>query len=379
MSFKELKLHPALLVNCKELGYEMATPIQTKAIPAAMKGKDLLGIAKTGSGKTASFVLPILNRLLKEHAGEPSRQPKNLVLTPTRELAMQVTEVFKSLSQNLPRSIKSMAVYGGVSINPQMKAMYGIDILIATPGRLLDLQESKAVDLYKVETLVLDEADKMLNLGFQKEMEKILELLPKRRQNMLFSATLSKELEGLNNIVLSDPVVIEIAEKKKESEDLINMSGYFVSDDRKGPLLRHIIREQEMKQVLVFTSSGVKADKVAGKLFKNGIDAASIHGKKSQGGRTNALRDFKSGKLRVLVATDLISRGIDIDNLPYVINYELPRSPKDFVHRVGRTGRADAEGMAISFVAREETHHFKVILKKMKRYVDMIDSETLDF
>jgi len=379
MSFKELKLHPALLVNCKELGYEMATPIQTKAIPAAMKGKDLLGIAKTGSGKTASFVLPILNRLLKEHAGEPSRQPKNLVLTPTRELAMQVTEVFKSLSQNLPRSIKSMAVYGGVSINPQMKAMYGIDILIATPGRLLDLQESKAVDLYKVETLVLDEADKMLNLGFQKEMEKILELLPKRRQNMLFSATLSKELEGLNNIVLSDPVVIEIAEKKKESEDLINMSGYFVSDDRKGPLLRHIIREQEMKQVLVFTSSGVKADKVVGKLFKNGIDAASIHGKKSQGGRTNALRDFKSGKLRVLVATDLISRGIDIDNLPYVINYELPRSPKDFVHRVGRTGRADAEGMAISFVAREETHHFKVILKKMKRYVDMIDSETLDF
>lgn len=380
MSFKELKLHPALLENCKELGYETATPIQAKAIPVAISGKDLLGIAKTGSGKTASFVLPILNQLLKDYAGEPSRQPKVLVLTPTRELAMQVTDVFKSLSQNLTRSIKSMAVYGGVSINPQMKAMYGVDILIATPGRLLDLQQSKAVDLYKVETLVLDEADKMLNLGFQKEMEQILDLLPKRRQNMLFSATLSKELEGLNNIVLSNPVVIEIADQKgKEEEELINMSGYFVSDDRKGPLLRHIIRKQEMKQVLVFASSGVKADKVAGKLFKNGIDAASIHGKKSQSARSNALRDFKSGELRVLVATDLISRGIDIDNLPYVINYELPRSPKDFVHRVGRTGRADAEGMAISFVTREETHHFKVILKKMKRYVDMIDSETLDF
>lgn len=380
MSFKELKLHPALLENCKELGYEIATPIQISAIPAAMQGKDILGIAKTGSGKTASFVLPILDRLLKESSDGPSRQPKVLVLVPTRELAMQVNEVFKSMALNLPRSVKSMAVYGGVSINPQMKAMYGVDILVATPGRLLDLQESKAVDLFKVETLVLDEADKMLNLGFRIEMERILNLLPQRRQNLLFSATLSKELEGLNSIILSNPVIIEIEQgKKEEDEELINLSGYFVSDDRKGPLLRHIINKQKMKQVLVFASSGVKADKVAHKLFKNGIDAASIHGKKSQAGRSNALRDFKSGVLRVLVATDLISRGIDIDNLPYVINYELPRSPKDFVHRVGRTGRADAKGEAISFVTREETHHYKVILKKMKRYVDMIDSETMDF
>ena len=229
-----------------------------------------------------------------------------------------------------------------------------------------------------METLVLDEADKMLNLGFKEEMQEIFELLPRTRQNMLFSATLSEQLSGLNSVLLSDPVVIEIKEKADESK-LINLSGYFVSDDRKGPLLRHLIREQDMNQVLVFTSSGIKADRVADKLYKNGIHAKSIHGKKSQAARTDALDNFKSGRLQVLVATDLISRGIDINELPYVINYELPRSPKDFVHRVGRTGRANVEGLAITFVTRDETHHFKVILKKMKRYVDMVDSESLEF
>lgn len=378
MSFVELNLHSSILANIVDLGYKTPTPIQAQAIPVVIKGRDLLGIARTGSGKTASFVLPILNQLLTNAGDERNRQPKALVLVPTRELAVQVTDVFKALSQNLAQPIKSMAVYGGVSINPQMKAIYGVDILIATPGRLLDLQRSNAVDLSKVKTLVLDEADKMLNLGFQKEMEEIFELLPKKRQNLLFSATLNDQLSGLNNVLLWEPVVVEI-ENKPNDVELINLSGYFVSDDRKGPLLRHLIREKDMKQVLVFTSSGSRADKVAWKLTKNNIPALSIHGKKSQSARTSALERFKSGKLQVLVATDLISRGIDINELPYVVNYELPRSPKDFVHRVGRTGRAESEGLAITFVTREETHHFKVILKKMKRYMDVIDSETLGF
>ncbi len=378
MSFVKLNLHPSLLANISSLGYETPTLIQAKIIPVVIEGRDLLGIAKTGSGKTASFVLPILNQLLTIAVGDRNRQPKVLVLVPTRELAVQVADVFKALSHQLPRSVKSMAVYGGVSINPQMKAIIGVDILIATPGRLLDLQRSNAVDLSKVERLVLDEADKMLNLGFQEEMQEIFKLLPKKRQNMLFSATLSDQLSGINRVLLSDPVVIEIEDNVDEVQ-LINLSGYFVSSERKGPLLRHLIKEQNMRQVLVFTSSGFKADQVAGKLHKNGIQALSIHGKKSQSARLGALDRFKSGQLQVLVATDLISRGIDINELPYVINYELPRSPKDFVHRVGRTGRAKSEGLAITFVTRDETRHFKVILKKMKRYIDMIDSETLDF
>ena len=378
MSFVELNLHPSILANINSLGYETPTPIQVQTIPVVIEGRDLLGIAKTGSGKTASFVLPILNQMLTNAASERNRQPKVLVLVPTRELAVQVAEVFKELALNLPQRVKSMAVYGGVSINPQMKAIFGVDIIIATPGRLLDLQRSSAVDLSKVETLVLDEADKMLNLGFQEEMQEIFELLPKKRQNMLFSATLSDQLSGINRVLLLDPVVIKI-QNNVDKVELINLSGYFVSDDRKGPLLRHLISEQNMMQVLVFTSSGLKADKVAAKLSKNGIQALSIHGKKSQSARLKALDKFKSGKLQVLVATDLISRGIDINELPYVINYELPRSPKDFVHRVGRTGRAKSEGLAITFVTRDETHHFKIILKKMKRYIDMIDSESLDF
>lgn len=377
MSFVKLNLHPSILANISAQGYEIPTPIQAQTIPVVIEGRDLLGIAKTGSGKTASFVLPILNQLLTKAAGEKNRQPKVLVLVPTRELAVQVAEVFREFSHNLPQPVESKAVYGGVSINPQMKAIYGVDVLIATPGRLLDLQRSNAVELSRVKTLVLDEADKMLNLGFQDEMQEIFKRLPKQRQNLLFSATLSAQLSGLNKVLLSDPVVIEI-ETPVEEEELINLSGYFVGDDRKGPLLRYLIRERSMKQVLVFTSSGSRADKVAYKLSKNGIPALSIHGKKSQSARMSALDKFKAGKLKVLVATDLISRGVDIIELPYVINYELPRSPKDFVHRVGRTGRAKSKGLAITFVTREETHHFKVILKKMKRYIDMIDSELLD-
>lgn len=378
MIFKELSLHPSLLANLLALGYERPTSIQKEAIPHILNGKDLLGIARTGSGKTASFALPILEQLISGPTGDKSRQPKALVMVPTRELSVQVAEVFRDLSKSLPRAINSMAVYGGVSINPQMKAIFGVEVLIATPGRLLDLHRSNAVDLSKVRTLVLDEADKMLSLGFHEEMEELFTLLPQKRQNILFSATLNDQLSGLKRILLVEPVLVEI-EEKTDDVDLINLSGYFVSDDRKGPLLRHLIRDQEMKQVLVFASSRHKADKVAGKLSKNGIPAKSIHGKKSQSARLDALADFKSGNLQVLVATDLISRGIDIEKLPYVINYDLPRSPKDFVHRIGRTGRAESEGLAITFVSKEETQHFKVILKKMKRYVDMVKSETMDF
>lgn len=379
MSFTELQLHPSLLANITALGYQEPTPIQAQAIPVVLEGRDLLGIAKTGSGKTASFILPVLNKLIAIKNNERSRQPKVLILLPTRELAVQVADVCQELGRNLPRKIQSMAVYGGVSINPQMKNMYGVEILIATPGRLLDLYESSAVDLSKVEQLVIDEADKLLNLGFYEEMQEIFDLLPRKRQNLLFSATLSHQLEGINRVLLSKPAIVSIEQKIEESTELINLSSYLVTDERKGPLLRYLIEEQDMQQVLVFTSSGNKADKVAAKLNKNGIQALSIHGKKSQGARTSALKKFKAGDLQVLVATDLISRGIDIYELPYVINYELPRSPKDFVHRVGRTGRASSEGIAITLVTSEDMHHFKVILKKMKRYVDMVDSEELDF
>jgi ATP-dependent RNA helicase RhlE len=231
--------------------------------------------------------------------------------------------------------------------------------------------------LSDIETLVLDEADKMLNLGFQEEMNRIFALLPEKRQNLLFSATLSEQIENINQIILHNPVVIKI-EPEQENLDLIDQVGYFVSEEKKGPLLRYIIKKNDLKQVLVFTSSVYKADNVADKLRKNGIDAAAIHSKKSQGARTDALSKFKSGQLRVLVATDLLARGIDIEFLPHVINYELPRSPKDYIHRIGRTGRAESSGEAISFVTPEDQHHFKIIQKKMSKWITMIDSENLD-
>lgn len=336
----------------------------------------MLGIAQTGSGKTASFALPILEMLQKKEPGR-NRFVRALVLVPTRELAVQIEEVFRYFSAGLERQVKTMAVYGGVSINPQMMKLSGTDVLVATPGRLLDLVSSKAVKLSEVELLVLDEADKILNLGFQEEVNKILGLLPDKRQNLLFSATLSEEVVQLIDAQLSDPVKITVKEEATVPE-LINQVAYLVAPERKGPLLRHLIRQQDMQQVLVFTSSIRTADNVAGKLQKNGIEAAAFHGDKSQGGRTEVLRKFKAGKLRVLVATDLASRGIDIKFLPYVINYELPRSPKDYVHRIGRTGRAEASGEAISLITPEDAHHFKIIQKKMGKRVDVMPTDDID-
>ncbi len=376
MSFASLGLSSSLLKALADQNYTEAYPIQKEAIPAILKKKDVLGIAKTGSGKTASYVLPILTNLQGGSISK-NRYIKTLVLVPTRELAMQVLEVFQQFSNALSDPIKCLAVHGGVSINPQMMAMNNVDVLVATPGRLLELVDSNAVHLTEIEALVLDEADKMLNLGFKDEMNRIFALLPKKRQNLLFSATLSKDVNDVNQVLLNDPIVIKI-ESEEDTLDLIDQIAYSVSEEDKGPLLRYLIKRNEIEQVLVFVSSAHKADAVAYKLSKNGIQATSTHSKKSQGARTENLRKFKSGVLRVLVTTDLLTRGIDIEFLPYVVNYDLPRSPKDYIHRIGRTGRADEPGEAISFVTEEDEHHFNVIQKKMKIRLKLIQSKDLD-
>lgn len=376
MSFSSFGLSAALVKVLAAQHYEQPYPIQKEAIPAILQRKDVLGIAQTGSGKTASYVLPILSNL-QGNAAVKNRHARVLVLVPTRELAVQVREVFILLGSELPERVKTLAVFGGVSINPQMIALQGVQVLVATPGRLLELVESNAVHLSEIETLVLDEADKMLNLGFREEMNRIFMLLPQKRQNLLFSATLSPEVANINQIILHDAVVVKI-EPEKEQIDLIEQTGYFVTLEKKGPLLRYLIKKNGLQQVLVFTSSTFQADNVADKLCKNGIDAVSIHSKKSQGARTEALREFKTGKLRVLVTTDLLARGIDVEFLPCVVNYELPRSPKDYIHRIGRTGRAENMGEAISFVTPEDQHHFRIIQKKMGKWVTMIDSQNID-
>ena len=376
MSFASLRLSSHLLNSLEKHGFKKPYPIQKQAIPAILDGKDVLGLAQTGSGKTASYVLPVLMNLEKQTATK-NRHINVLVMVPTRELAVQVEAVFSSFGADVPFPFKSMAVFGGVSINPQMKSLQNVNVLVATPGRLLELSESNALHFSSVSTLILDEADKLLNLGFKAEMDRIFALLPRKRQNLLFSATLNPAVESMERVLLNNPVVINVT-PEKETIGLIDQIGYFVSEEKKGPLLRYLIKQKEMEQVLVFTSSVYQADLVADKLQKNGISARAIHSKKSQGNRTETLHFFKQGEITVLVATDLLSRGIDIEFLPYVINYELPRSPKDFVHRIGRTGRAENPGEAITFVTEESAHHFKVIQKKMKKVMDMIDAEALD-
>ena len=375
MSFKALGLPTTLVEIIEKLEYNAPYPIQKAAIPKILKGRDVLGIAPTGSGKTASYVLPVLSGL-RQRKEAKNRQVDVLVLVPTRELAEQVKDVFTLFEKGLEHTAPIMAVYGGVSINPQMKGLFGISILVATPGRLLDLVDSNAIQFDKLQTLILDEADKLLNLGFKEEMNKIFALLPKKRQNLLFSATLNEKVEEIHQFLLHDPEVINVAPKEKSLENIRQLA-YTIAEEKKGPLLRHLIKSENMQQVLVFTASTYKSEHVADKLHKNGIDARSIHGKKSQHARIKALEAFKAGKLRVLVATDLLARGIDIEFLSHVINYELPRSPKDYVHRIGRTGRADATGEAISLISPEEEHHFRVIQKKMKISVALEDGNVL--
>jgi len=375
MSFTSLGLSPDLLKVLSDQHFTLATPIQQAAIPAILNKKDVFGIAKTGSGKTVSYVLPLLMNL-KEAPKLKNRHVNALVLVPTRELAEQVKDVFKIFNKGLNVPVKAVAVYGGVSINPQMTALQGTNIVIATPGRLLELVASNAVSLSDIETLVLDEADKMLNLGFKEEVDKIISLLPQKRQNIFFSATLNADIQLIHQVILHDPLVIKI-EEQEDSIEQIQQVAYIVSNENKGPFLRKLICSREMQQVLIFTSSVHAADAVVNKLRKNNFDAKAIHSKKSQGARTEALYLFKSGKLKILVATDLIGRGIDIDRLPFVINYELPRSPKDYVHRIGRTGRAEQIGEAISLVSPDELDHFEVIQKKMGKKVDLIYSENV--
>ncbi len=372
MPFTSLGLSVALLKAVADQHYTAPTPIQQAVIPAILGKKDVLGIAKTGSGKTAGYVLPILTQL-QQQALKKDRQVNVLVLVPTRELAIQVKEVFQLFSRDLAQPVKTMAVFGGASINPQMMGMQGVHVLVATPGRLLELVENNAVQLSAIDTLVLDEADKMLNVGFREEMNRILALLPSTRQNILFSATLSEDVNHINQLILKDPQVIKI-EAEADTLDTINQVAYLMPEEKKGPFLRYLLEHHNMLQVLVFASSGFQADAIVNKLRKNNVNAKAIHGKKSQGARTEALHLFKTGKIKVLVATDLMARGIDISFLPYVINYELPRSPKDYVHRIGRTGRAEAAGEAISLVTTNELHHLEVIQKKMGKQINLIDT-----
>jgi ATP-dependent RNA helicase RhlE len=377
MPFSSLGLSPALLKAVAEQNYTTPYPIQQEAIPAILKGGDILGIAQTGSGKTASFVLPILEQLQKQTLPLKNRHVRALVLVPTRELAIQINTAFETLGKYLPVKTKSLAVYGGVSINPQMIELQGVDVLVATPGRLLELIASNATSLSAIQVLVLDEADKMLNLGFKEEMTKVFGLLPTKRQTLLFSATLSNDLSTFHTGLLRNPLVIKVGEETYHLDSIVQIA-YLISQEKKGPLLRYIIKHKDIKQVLVFCSSVQRADAVAVKLNQNGIYAEAIHSKKSQGARKAALRLFKIGKLRVLVATDLMARGIDIEFLPFVINYELPRSPKDYIHRIGRTGRAEASGEAISLIAPEDEHHFRVIQKKMGKWATLNDGNAIN-
>lgn len=373
MNFADLGLGPALLSAIERAKYESPYPIQVEAIPTVLQGKDLLGLAPTGSGKTAAYILPILQQLLQKEAPRDRSVPV-LVLVPTRELAVQVAEVVENFGRFLPRRIKSLAIFGGVSINPQMMKLAGTEILIATPGRLIDLMGRNSVSISRIQTLVIDEADKMLQMGFKEEMDHLFEYIPRKKQTLLFSATMEGEVEELIKKLLQNPVRVQVA-ADDFTPDSITQSAYRVSPEAKGPFLRQVIQSGDWKQILVFASSIRTADNIVGKLLKNGIDAVAFHGDKSQGARTEALARFKSGKTRVLVATDLAARGIDIQALPLVINYELPRSPKDYIHRIGRTGRAGMQGQAISLITPEEQHHFKVIQKKMGKWVTLVNSE----
>lgn len=371
MSFENLGLRVDILRAIADEGYDTPTPIQLQAIPAVLKGGDILAGAQTGTGKTAGFTLPLLEKLSKTNVEKTSngRRPvRALILTPTRELAAQVYESVRNYGKYLP--LRSTVVFGGVSINPQMmKLRGGVDILVATPGRLLDLVNQNAVSLRQVEVLVLDEADRMLDMGFIHDIKKVLALLPKQRQNLLFSATFSDDIKALADKLLNQPTLIEVARRNTASER-VTQRVHPVDRNRKRELLSHLINEGNWQQVLIFTRTKHGANKLTEQLLDDGISAAAIHGNKSQGARTKALDDFKQGSIRALVATDIAARGIDIDQLPHVVNYELPNVPEDYVHRIGRTGRADAEGVAVSLVCIDEAKFLRDIEKLIKRDID---------
>ena len=368
MTFASLNLAEPLMRAIAEAGYTKPTPVQAQAIPLVLAGGDLLAGAQTGTGKTAGFTLPLLHLL---HAKPVENQragcPRCLILTPTRELAAQVEESVQTYGKYLP--LKSMVMFGGVNINPQIKALRGkMDILVSTPGRLLDHIGQKTLDLSAVEILVLDEADRMLDMGFIRDIKKILALLPKKRQNLLFSATFSDEIKTLSDGLLNNPGFVEVARRNTTSE-LVEQSVHMIPQKLKSYLLIHLIKENDWKQVLVFTRTKHGANRLAEKLCKDDIPAMAIHGNKSQSARTKALAQFKDGTMPVLVATDIAARGLDIDLLPHVVNFELPNVPEDYVHRIGRTGRAGSNGAAISLVDNEEVQHLKNIERLIKMQI----------
>jgi ATP-dependent RNA helicase RhlE len=363
MSFELLGLKPELLRAVSEKGYTTPSPIQSQAIPAVLSGRDLIGGAQTGTGKTAAFVLPILQRLTAESSS--GRSPRALVLTPTRELAAQVAESARNYGKYV--SVRTAVVFGGVSINPQIDAMRsGCDLLIATPGRLLDLAEQRVVDLREVRYFVLDEADRMLDMGFIHAIRRVLKLLPPQRQNLMFSATYSEEIRELTTRFLRNPVTVEVA-PRNATADRVEQTVYRVSKDHKRHLLAHLIDSGNWHQVLVFTRTKHGANRLAQQLEGSGIRSAAIHGNKSQGARVRALADFKDNKVTALVATEVAARGLDIKELPHVVNYELPNVPEDYVHRIGRTARAGGTGSAVSLVAPDEAPLLRDIERLLRR------------
>ncbi len=371
MSFESLGLRAELLRAVTESGYTTPTPIQKQAIPPVLEGRDIMGGAQTGTGKTAGFTLPLLQRLMESGDVKKSRPPlRALVLTPTRELAAQVYESVQTYGRYLP--LKSAVVFGGVKINPQIKKLHGgVDILVATPGRLLDHVSQNTVDLSKIEILVLDEADRMLDMGFIRDIRKLLALLPKHKQTLLFSATFSNEIKRLANELLHSPTLIEVAQRNTASER-VSQVVHPVDKGRKRELLSFLIGSNNWQQVLVFTRTKHGANRLSKQLETDGIRAAAIHGNKSQAARTRALAEFKDGKIRVLVATDIAARGLDIDQLPHVVNFELPNVPEDYVHRIGRTGRAGNEGEAMSLVCVDELKLLKDIERLIKRDIPKV-------
>jgi ATP-dependent RNA helicase RhlE len=373
-NFNDLGLAEPILRAISDAGYTAPTPIQSKAIPLVLNGGDLLAGAQTGTGKTAGFTLPILHILSQKPVANPTKgKPRCLMLTPTRELAAQIEESVKTYGKYL--NLKSMVVFGGVNINPQINRLSrGIDILVATPGRLLDLANQKKVDLSGVEILVLDEADRMLDMGFIHDIKKILAQLPKTRQNLLFSATFSDEIKRLADGLLNNPGFVEVARRNTASE-MVEQTVHMVRQAHKRDLLSYLIKKNDWQQVLVFTRTKHGANRLAEKLMKDDISALAIHGNKSQGARTKALAEFKAGSTRVLVATDIAARGLDIDQLPQVVNFELPNVAEDYVHRIGRTGRAGASGAAISLVDSEEAKYLKDIEKLIKREIPKVAIE----
>ncbi len=359
MSFDHLGLMPQLLHAVEASGYTEPTPIQDSAIPAILQGKDVLGGAQTGTGKTAAFALPVLQILHKQQRHE--RRPRTLVLSPTRELAAQVDQSFIDYGKYL--RLRSTVIFGGVGQQPQVDRLrQGVDILVACPGRLLDLSGQGKLDLSAVEILILDEADRMLDMGFIHDIRRILKLLPAERQNLLFSATYSKDIRQLANSVLNRPAMIEV-DNGRTAAETVQHAAYPVSQTQKRHLLAHLIEEGDWSRVLVFTRTKHGANRLAGQLFKDGINAAAIHGNKSQSARTKALADFKAESTRVLVATDIAARGLDISGLPHVVNFDLPHVPEDYIHRIGRTGRAGASGDAVSLVTRDDLPLFRAIEK----------------